>query len=668
MSVLPKYSNADNRPSPRQAQSRIILIVVSLILAFVLLSLRYIWVQTILHPELLARVQYQAEDQYTVHLPRGSIYDRNNHELAVSNMTKSLYVDPNHVDDPQTLANDLAPLINMPAADILKKISIGGGFVWLKRQMEPAESDAAAKLIKEKSYGTCLGFREESKRYYPNKMLAANVLGFVGTDDKGLDGIEQSMDKVIQGQAVNTALFTDTLARPILDSVLSNVEPQGNSRKSVELTIDSTIQYITEQALDKAMAEYAPAAATAVVMDPKTAEILAMASRPSYDPNNFAAYSSASWKNKAVSFVYEPGSTFKAIVAAAALQEKIVGPNDIFVDPGYLMIDGRRIQNWSEGSFGTVSFTKIIEESINTGFVHIGLGLGGDRLMEYARKFGFGKKTGVELPGEEQGILFDPKDMSQINIATTSIGQSIAVTPLQMVTAMSAIANKGVLMKPHIIKKISNPDGSVYEETKPQEVRRAIDVQTDQVLTSLLEKVVSEGGGSKASVSGYRIAGKTGTAQKLDTVNGGYLSGRYIASFCGFAPVEDPQFVVLVILDDPHKVNYYGGQIAAPIAHDIFSAIFRYLHIEPSVPIKDDNAAVSAPKMQTSQQTSAANIPKGMTAVPDLSGKTIRDATQILKNLQLDITIIGSGTAASQSPASGTPVAPHTKITVHFSP
>ena len=664
---MPKYSETKNATNPQKTQSRIAIIVLLLAALFVLLALRYIWVQTVLHPDLLARVQYQAEDQYTIHLPRGSIYDRNGRELAVSNITKSLYADPVHVQDPDQLAEDLSPLLKMSKTDILQKISVGGGFVWLKRQMEPDESDAVEKLIKSKSYGTCLGFKNESKRYYPNKTLAANILGFVGTDDTGLDGIEQSMDKVIKGQVINTSLFTDTLARPILDSVLNSAKPQENTRKNVELTIDSTIQYITEQALDEAMVKYAPAAATAIVMDPKTADILAMASRPSYDPNNFSAYPAAYWKIKAISFVYEPGSTFKAVVAAAALQEKIVRPNDIFVDPGYLMVDGRRIQNWSDDSFGTVTFTKVIEESINTGFVHVGLQLGAERLMDYAQKFGFGKKTGIELPGEEQGILFNPKDMSEINIATTSIGQSIAVTPLQIVTAMAAIANDGVLMHPHIIKGIYNSDGAVYEETKPQEVRRTIDSSTDKTLVSLLEKVVADGGGGKAAVTGYRIAGKTGTAQKIDMQNGGYLPGRYIASFCGFAPVEDPQFVVLVILDDPHKVNYYGGQIAAPIAHDIFSAIFRYLHIEPSVPIKDNNPIVSA-KKAVQNDTAAKNVPAGMVAVPDLRGKTIRDATAALASLNLTINVSGNGICDTQSPVGGSFIAPGNKINVHFSP
>ncbi|WP_196594803.1 penicillin-binding protein [Pectinatus sottacetonis] len=641
-----------------------------LVMAFVVLALRYAWVQTVLHPGLLARVEYQAREHYIIHLPRGTIYDRNGREMAISNMTKSLFVDPKHVKDPEQLAADLAPLLNMSQQEILAKISLGGGFVWLKRQMEPSMAAAVKTLIKKKSYGVCLGFRDESKRYYPNKMLAANVLGFVGTDDKGLDGIEQSMDQVIRGQIIKKSIFTDTLARPILGSVLNDVMPQGNECKNVYLTIDSTIQFITEQALDKAMGKYAPATATAIVMNPKTGEVLAMASRPSYDPNNFAKYSSLDWKNKAVSFVYEPGSTFKAVVAAAALQENVVRPNDIFVDPGYLMIDGRRIQNWSGGSFGTVTFTKIIEESINTGFVHIGLKLGADKLIGYAKKFGFGKKTGIELPGEERGILFDPKHMTAINVATTSIGQGIAVTPLQIVTAMSAIANGGILMHPHIIKDIYNPDGSLYEATKPQQIRQTISGQTDKVLVSLLEKVVSEGGGKKAAVPGYRIAGKTGTAQKVDTVHGGYLPGRYVASFCGFAPVENPQFVVLVIIDDPSRINYYGGQIAAPIAQDIFSKIFRYCHIEPSVSVKNDDEVKA--QMQVKKQHKSTypvgKLPAGMVMVPDLRGKTIREVTAELAELKLDIGISGSGVCDGQSPVPNTPVAANSKINVHFSP
>lgn len=668
---MAKYSNKKNHIGAKRAQFRIAILALLLLASFIIIALRYSWVQTVQHDQLLARVEYQARERYTIHLPRGTIYDRNKRELAISNMTDSLFVDPNHVKDPDKLASDLAPVINMSKQEILKRISYGGGFVWLKRQMEPDMSKAVHKLIAKNSYTDCLGFRQESKRYYPNNILAANILGFVGTDDNGLDGIEQSMDKVIRGQIIKKSLFTDAFARPILGSVLKNMIPTDSSEcKNVVLTLDSTIQFITEQALDKAMSKYAPTSATAIVMNPKTGEILAMASRPSYDPNNFSKYPAANWKNKAISFIYEPGSTFKAVVAAAALQEKVVRPNDIFVDPGYLMVNGRRIQNWSGGSFGTVTFTKVIEESINTGFVHVGLQLGGERLMKYARLFGFGKKTGIDLPGEEQGILFDPKNMSDINIATSSIGQSIAVTPLQIVTAMSAIANNGLLMQPHIVKTIYNMDGSIYEEKKPHPVHQTIDVSTDKTLQLLLEKVVSEGGGNKASVPGYRIAGKTGTAQKLDPVHGGYLPGHYIGSFCGFAPVNDPQFVVLVIIDDPTKINYYGGQIAAPIAHDIFSAIFHYRHLKPTISVKNDvdtENTVPAPTPPTALPVQE-NIPKGMTVIPDLIGKTIREATELLAKYHLQINIAGSGICDSQSPNANTLIKENSKINVHFSP
>ena len=436
--------------------------------------------------------------------------------------------------------------------------------------------------MKEKpEYVACIGFIQESKRYYPNDMLAANVIGFVGTDDKGLDGIEQQFDGMIKGEEQTASIFTDALARPILDSVFMKNSPVDANCKNIQLTINAQYQFIVEKALDKAMIDHGAESVTAIVMNPQNGDILAMASRPSYDPNNFHKYDPNVWKNRAVSDIYEPGSTFKSIVAAAGFQEKIVSPTDIFVDPGRIEVSGRTIQNWSGDSFGTVTFLDVVKNSINTGFARLGLELGGERLMNYARKFGFGEPTGIELPGEESGILFNPKDMVASDVATSSIGQSIAVTPLQMVTAMSAIANDGVLLKPHIVKAIYNADGSVYQKMEREEVRRCIDSDVDKTLKSVLEQVVSTGGGSKASIEGYHIAGKTGTAQKIDMVHGGYMPGRYIASFCGFGPVEDPQFTVLVIINDPAGGQYYGGQIAAPIAHDIFVQLFRYANIKP---------------------------------------------------------------------------------------
>ena len=565
-----------------KVQMHIIYLFIGLLVFIIGVMARYAWVQIVRGDEMLSRLESQVQESSVLHVPRGTIYDAEMKELAISTMVSSSYIDPNHVEDPEQTARDVAPLIGLTEKDILDDIAQGGGFVWVKRQMEPEETKALKNLMKEKpEYVACLGFIQESKRYYPNDMLAANVIGFVGTDDKGLDGIEQQFDGMIKGEEQTSSIFTDALARPIMDSVFLKNSPVDANCKNIQLTINAQYQFIIEKALDKAMMDHGAESVTAIVMNPKNGDILAMASRPAYDPNNFHKYDPNVWKNRAVSDIYEPGSTFKSIVAAAGFQEKLVSPTDIFVDPGTIEVSGRTIQNWSGDSFGTVTFLDVVKNSINTGFAQLGLELGGERLMNYARKFGFGERTGIELPGEESGILFNPKDMVASDVATSSIGQSIAVTPLQMITAMSAIANDGVLLKPHIVKAIYNADGTVYQQMEREEVRRCIDSDVDKILKSVLEQVVSTGGGSKASIEGYHIAGKTGTAQKIDMVNGGYLPGHYIASFCGFGPVEDPQFTVLVIINDPAGGEYYGGQVAAPIAHDIFLQLFRYANVKP---------------------------------------------------------------------------------------
>lgn len=634
---------------------------------FGVMVLRYAWLQLVQGDNLAQRMREQVGSDFAIQSPRGTILDRNGREMAVSVMTKSLYVDPNHVKDPDELAANLAPLINMPEQEILDDINVGGGFVWIKRRMEHDEYEQVRAMIRENKYTDCLGFRDEAKRYYPNDMLAANVIGFVGTDDKGLDGIEQGLDSLLKGEVKEKFLTTDRQNRPILDSIFSSQRSyQGEYCKSVELTLDSSIQFIVEQELDRAMAENNPKGITCVVMDPKTGEILAMASRPSYNPNRFWDYQPEVWKNKAVSFIYEPGSTFKSVVAAAALQEKVVSPNQVFVDPGYVMVSGRRIQNWSGTSFGTVTFTDVVKQSLNTGFAQVGLRLGAHKLTEYAKLFGFGTPTGIELPGEESGLLFNPDDMRDSDTATMSIGQSIAVTPLQLVTAMSAIANDGVLLKPHIVKTITNADGSVYEEKGTTEVRRTIESATDKTLVGLLEQVVASGGGKKAAVKGYRIAGKTGTAQKIRPDGTGYMDGRYIASFCGFAPVEDPRVTVLVIIDDPGTGNYYGGQIAAPVAKRIFTQLFRYMHIEPS---SDPFAGMNQKAAQTKPKTTATytgEVPEGKVVVPDFSGKSLREAAQLASERGLNCDPEGSGYAVSQNIPANTLVDKGTSVTVTF--
>ncbi|SHK54930.1 stage V sporulation protein D (sporulation-specific penicillin-binding protein) [Selenomonas ruminantium] len=654
----------------RAVQRRISFLAFFMLLGVGLIVCRYAWLQLVQGNSLGERMKAQVGQDYAIQSPRGAIVDRNGREMAVSTMTKSLYIDPSHVENPQEVAANLAPLIGKSEQEILDDIAVGGGFVWVKRRMEQSEYEAVRQLIKEKNYISCMNFREEAKRYYPNDALAANVLGFIGTDDKGLDGVEQALDSLLKGEVKETYITTDQQARPILDSIFSNKRRyMGDACKTVELTIDSGIQFIVEQELDRAIAENNPKAITCVVMDPKNGEILAMASRPSYNPNKFWDYSPELWKNRAVSFIYEPGSTFKSVVAGAALQEKVVSPNQVFVDPGYVMVSGRRIQNWNGESFGTVTFTDVVKQSLNTGFAQVGLRLGAEKLMSYAKAFGFGEPTGVDLPGEESGILFNPEDMRDSDMATTAIGQSIAVTPLQLVTAMSAIANDGVLLKPHIVKSIRNADGSTYEERGKTEVRRVIDSATDKTLMGLLEQVVASGGGAKAQVKGYRIGGKTGTAQKIREDGSGYMDGRYIASFCGFAPVEDPQLVVLVVIDDPGTGNFYGGQIAAPVAGRIFSQLFRHLHIEPSSdPFAGMEPAEKKQPVHKPARPFAGEVPEGKVVVPDFRGKSLREAAGLAADKGLSFQSEGSGYATGQSIEVNTLVDGGTSITVYFEP
>ena len=642
-------------------QKRIAVFIFALVGLIFILAGRVAWIQVVQGDLLAMKAKRQVEESRTLQSPRGTIYDRNGRELAVSILVKSLYVDPEVVKDTETLAAELAPILKMSEQDIRGRIADGGRFVWLKRMLEP-DVVARVKAVIEKDNLNCLNFVEESKRYYPNDALASQVLGFVGMDDVGLDGMELAEDEVLKAKSSEQFLSTDTYGRPIFNSVFSKNTYEGG--KDLYLTIDSNIQFIVEQTIEKAMVDTKPRAVTAVVMNPKNGEILAMANRPTYNPNEFYKYSPEEWRNRAVSFVYEPGSTFKAIVAASALQEGIVTPEKRFVDPGYVMVSGRRIQNWNGESYGNVSFTDIIKNSINTGFVQVGMQVGAQKLNDYAHAFGFGALTGIELPGEEYGILFDPKHMRDSDIATMSIGQSIAVTPVQLATAISAIANKGMLLKPTIIKEFRNSDGSISKSSEVTQVRQVIEEDTATKLISMLEQVVASGGGTKAAVKGYRIAGKTGTAEKLKDDGSGYLSGHYIASFAGFAPVEDPQITVLVIIDDPNGI-YYGGQIAAPIAGEIFEQVLRYLNIKP---LNNDleGAPVKRPLAQLQQPAKPIQVPPGKVLVPDFTGKTMRQVAELADSLSLIVLPEGSGIAQRQSIPVNTLVDNGAEITVYF--
>lgn len=631
---------------------------VLLCIAVVLVG-RLFFLQIIDKSDLQAKNLSQVQVDRKLQSPRGTIYDRNGRPLAMSVVTKSLYADPKMIkQSPSEVAELIAPYVTMSKEDIVKSLQEDTAFVWIDRMMEPEKSKAVAQLIEDKNLEG-LNFVEESKRYYPNGNLAAQVLGFVGTDDKGLDGLEMVLDDELKGGIQKELVATDRKGNAIFGSVLSKYLPDKG--KSVTLTIDATIQFIAERALDKAMVDTGAKHASVIVMDPKNGEILAMANRPSYDPNNYNQSGEEAFKNIAVTNLYEPGSTFKPIIASAALAAGKWKLDTVYNDKGAFAANGHIIRNWNGEGYGPVRLLDILKYSLNTGMAEIGTTTGADILSKYVRDYGFGSETGIELPGEGEGILYNPDDMSKLDVATMSIGQGIAVTPLQMVRAFGALANGGAMMKPHIIKSYSNSQGDVTSTTETSVVGQPVPAETVKTIVDILEKEVSEGGGTKAMVEGYHFAGKTGTAQKLDTKHGGYLDGQYIASFIGFGPVEDPKFVVLVVIDDPQKGSYYGSQIVAPVFKDIVSQLVRYYQMSPYVKESTPVAVKAANTLPEPKPGS-----DGSVTLPNFTGFTYGEVRDWLHKAGLAFKPDGTGTATSQDESSGTTVQAGTAITVHF--
>lgn len=649
----------DNKSRPQRFNNRGFGLLAVLIMVAGVLVLRLFFLQIVDTSDLEAKNLSQVQVDRKLQSPRGTIYDCHGSPLAMSVVTKSLYADPQMLKkNPEDIAELVAPYVSISKEAIVENLKEDTAFVWLDRMMEPDKSKAVEKIIEdEKLEG--LNFVEESKRYYPNGNLAAQVLGFVGTEDKGLDGLEMVLDDELKGGLTKEVVATDRKGNAIFGSVLAQYLPDKG--KSVTLTIDATVQFIAERALEQAMVDIKPAHASVIVMDPKTGEILAMANRPTYDPNHYDKGKEQDFKNIAVTNLYEPGSTFKPIIASAALASGKWTVDTVYNDTGSIMASGHVMQNWNGEGYGKVRLLEILKFSINTGMARLGLTTGPEILSEYVHKYGFGQPTGIELPGEGEGLLFNSEEMADIDTASMSIGQGIAVTPLQMVRAFGAIANGGILMKPHIVKAYNNPDGTVASETQTESQGQAIPENVASTIVEILEKEVSEGGGNKAMVEGYHFGGKTGTAQKLNTEYGGYLDGRYIASFIGFGPVEDPKFVVLVAIDDPSNGSIYGGQIAAPVFKDIMSQLVRYYQISPSV---KEEVKVGATTVQTLPNPSKNS--DGSVTLPNFAGFPYGAVRDWLNEAGLYFKPDGTGNAISQDEAPGSAAFPGDAITVHF--
>ncbi|MFA5148477.1 MAG: penicillin-binding transpeptidase domain-containing protein [Candidatus Omnitrophota bacterium] len=541
-----------------------------ILLSILLIRVIYIQVAKAYNLALLAKKQHTAVIE--LQPKRGTIYDRNFSPLAVSLNLDSVFANPREIKDKRGASKKLAAAMGLGEQYVYDRVCREKGFIWLKRKISPAESEKV-KALKIKG----VEFVKEPKRVYPNNALASQIIGYAGTDDRGLEGLELKYDEYLKGSPGYRAMLRDARRRPIA-SFEYEYYPSIDGLDLV-LTIDDVIQHIAERELDLAVEKYHPIGACIIVMDPKTGDILAMSSRPTFDLNNFRTVNAEKKRNRAVTDMYEPGSIFKIVTASGALQEKIVGLNDRFYcENGAWRHAGGKVLH-DHKPHGWLTFRQVIEKSSNIGTVKVGIKLGADNLYGYIKKFGFGDITGIELPGEIPGFIRPPSKWSGTSIYAIPMGQEVAVSPIQMACAMSVIANGGKLMKPRVIQYIQDRHGELIKEYPVTVSGQVLSEGTSATMRDVLSGVVEDGTGQLARVEGYDVGGKTGTSQKIE--NGTYSHSKFIGSFVGFAPVKNPKVVVVVMLDQPHPL-YYGGVVAAPVFSRVVRDTLRYMDIRPS--------------------------------------------------------------------------------------
>ncbi len=570
-----KNLSQSHRTSVQAVKSRLALISLMLSAAGLVLVGRLVHLQIIQHDRLLAQSEKQYLRSVEITSGRGNIYDRNRNQLATNIQVESVYADPKSVVEKTTTARILARVLGLNPSAVLKKLKSNRHFVWIKRK---SELNAVENLKQLDLVG--VGFIAETKRYYPKRKLAASTLGFVGLDNQGLAGIEHFHHAVLKGNPQRTVLEKDARGRFLWTT--AHAQDINRGKQDVVLALDEVIQFIAERELNLQVKEYQAKSGLAIVMDPFTGAVYALASAPEFNPNNYAAYPSHIWRNDAVASAYEPGSIFKPIVAAASIQEGLAGPDDIFFcENGSFKIGTSRIGEASNHQFGWLTLRNIIAKSSNIGAIKIAQILGKRRFFDYIQKFGFGRKLGVDLPGEASGSVKGIKQWSGLSLASMSFGHEISVTPIQMVSAISAIANGGVLIRPRLTHAILK-NGVLDRTFEPEGIQTVLSEETSRQMINILKSVVKTGTGAKAAIPGFEVAGKTGTAQKIDPKTHTYSQTKYLASFIGFVPADAPRLVILVMIDEPQK-SYWGGEVAAPVFQKIARKTLRYLHIPSSL-------------------------------------------------------------------------------------
>jgi stage V sporulation protein D (sporulation-specific penicillin-binding protein) len=615
---------------------------------FVVLIARLAWVQFGTGPELAQKAEQSWRREIPFQAKRGEIWDRHGERLAYNISTPTIMAIPAQLKEPELTATKLAATLNMSKEQLMKLIT--------KRELIVRIQPGGRKISTEKAQEVRnlalpgIVVAEDNQRYYPFDELAAHILGFTGIDNQGLTGVEAKYDDKLRGLGGSIAFLSDAKGGIMPNSSDTYLRPRDGL--NLQLTIDKQIQTFMERELDQAMVQYEPKQIIAIAVDPNTGEVLAMASRPSYNPGQYRKVRSEVYnRNLPIWMTYEPGSTFKIITLAAALEEGKVKFKEMFHDPGSIEVAGAKLRCWKRGGHGSETFLEVVENSCNPGFVVMGQRLGKETLFKYIQNFGFGTKTGIDLAGEENGILFKLSRVGPVELATTSFGQGVSVTPIQQVMAVSAAINGGKLYRPHVAKAWIQPEtGAIIQEIQPTLVRdHIISANTSEQVRMALESVVAKGTGRNSFIDGFRVGGKTGTAQKV--INGRYSANEHIVSFIGFAPADDPKIVVYAAVDNPKGLQF-GGLIAAPIVQRIMRDSLNYMGVSPR---------------QTQLEKKYIYGDMRMVEVPDLIGRT---TTEIYQNLNMNFKLAkyGAGkTVIMQEPKAGTKVPQGSTIQIYLS-
>ncbi|MFP4199776.1 MAG: penicillin-binding transpeptidase domain-containing protein [Halanaerobium sp.] len=608
----------------KNKKNRIIFYFAIIFILFLILALRLVWIQVINSAEYEHKALNQRIKEFVVNSERGIIYDNTGRKLAVSLPARTVVALPDNIINPEETASELADILDIDYNTIYRRITSDAAAIFLQRKV----SDEKYKEIEAKNLKG-ITFTEESKRHYPEGELASHIIGFTSIDSEGLNGLELSYNNHLSGTAGKMIVERDAQGKTIPNGIREAVP--GRDGYNIHLTIDEVIQYMAEKELKNASEKFDFSGGSVIVMDSSNGDILAMANTPLFNPNEFGDYPEKNWRNRAINDVFEPGSTFKIITAAAALEEGVITENDILTDPGHINVRNEEINCWSNEGHGSQTFAEVVKNSCNPGFVEVGMKMDKETFYSYIEAFGFGEKTGIRLPAEAKGIIPEYQRTGPVELATFSFGHGLSATPIQLATAISSVANEGKLMRPRLVKEVDRGTNSENIVNEPQLVRQVISKSTADKTKELLKQVVESGTGTQAAIEGYEIGGKTGTAKH-------YNEDIYDSSFIGIVPVGDRDLVVLTILYDVKGETYYGSQTAAPVFKNLTGNILNYLNIKPDT--DDDFVYENTDREST---------------VPDLIGENFLEAESSLREKGFNVKLIGEGDVVkSQLPSPDT--------------